>query len=118
MDSPQGMEDLRKEVFNIKQDVEQILFILTGTEYEQGQGLLNRIANDRIQIITIYEKLEKRVNETYEKLGTKMDETYQKLDKRITSIEKWKDKAVWIGIGFAFGSGIGLTELFRAVFFR
>ena len=101
------MKDLKEEVYNIKQDVEQILFILTGTEYEKGQGLVDRIAQDKLRDETRYDKLEKRLHDKNEKL-----------EARIDKLEKWKDKVVWVGIGLAFGSGIGITELFRIIFFK
>ena len=94
-------DTIKKDVEGVMSDIKKILYILTGTEYEKGQGLLDRFSNETIKNITMIEKVDKRVEKT---------------ENRLEKLEKWKDRIFWIGLGMAFPAGYGIIDIIHIFF--
>lgn len=42
--------------------------------------------------------------------------TVEEHDKRITTLEKWKDRLVWTVVGLALPSSVGIVEILKKIF--
>lgn len=87
-------EQFEKDLQELKVDVKEILYLLTGTEYDSTQGLLHQFANEKIKSVTIIEKLEMRV----------------------VKLEKMKDKIVYAGLGLALPAGYSIADIIHTFF--
>lgn len=87
-------EQLDKDIQELKVDVKEILYLLTGTAYDSTQGLLHQFANEKIKSTTIIEKLEMRV----------------------IKLERVKDKIIWAGLGLALPAGYSIADILHTLF--
>lgn len=85
-----------KDLEELKLDVKEILWLLTGTEHDATTGLLNRFAQQKVESATKVQVLEKRVDK----------------------LEKWRDRIVWAGLGMALPAGYGIMDIIHTIFLK
>jgi hypothetical protein len=74
-----------------------------------------------ILAMTEIDELKKKLDEVLSLLrGNTLDKTDQgfigvvnELEKRVTTLEKWKDRIVWMFIGMGIPASVGIMEILR-----
>lgn len=81
--------ELSEQVNMIDHKVTEILYLLTGTELDKKQGLTHRFNAEIVK------------NEL--------------LHKRVVTLEKWRDRVLYILIGMAIPAGYGISTLIHTL---
>lgn len=76
--------------------------------------------------MTEIDELKKKLDEVLSLLrGNTLDKTDQgfigsvnDLEKRVTGLEKWKDRIVWMVIGMGVPASIGIVEILKKLFLK
>lgn len=81
------LEEVDGKVDTIREDIRTIITLLTGTKYDESQGLINRFEKETMD------------NET----------RFDKMEKRLDTIEKLRDRILYIGIGLGMSIGTSVA---------
>lgn len=101
MDLTEEVHEVKKQVASIAKNVDSVLSLLTGNEYDVTMGLLNRFA----AVVTKVQVLEKTI-----------EDKDKKSDERFLKIEKWKDRIIWTGVGVGITSGGSIWFILSKIF--
>lgn len=91
----------KKEIDTIGKKVDTVLFLLTGNEYDETMGLLNRF----IESVTKIQVLEKDIKDRDKENKS-----------RIEKLEKKWEKIIWVGGTAMVTSGYTIWDLFHRIF--
>lgn len=81
---------LEKSIGELKGDMKIIKDLLVGNEFDEDSGLIERI-----------KQLERKL---------------EGFDKRLSAVEKWKDRLVAIFLGTSIPTGYGILEIIKNAF--
>ena len=90
MELEKKVSDIDHKVSGIDQNVTTILHLLTGTHLDKNQGLLFEFNEERERNIL--------------------------LEKRVTKLEKWRDRIIWMMVGMALPTGYGIAGIVHILF--